>query len=347
MALLEKLFNSNSPEIPKTRVAVLGLDQAGKTTILNFLRTGEMTETVPTFGVNSELLRYSKLYIQIWDLGGQPVFRSYWRGFVKQANAVIFVVDSSDHQRIPEAASELQRVLRIIDNEEHSLVFNERTLQNQEVPVIIIANKQDKAGALSKNEILDYLKLNNYRGGPWHIQEANARSGEGISEAFRWIYERVTGERLPAPLSIREVVIFNSSGINIAQTRCGEIANPALVSGFLTAIDIFAHETLERNLDTLVLGDRKLTYRRFGEIIGVIVMNVENSDAVARDVLGEILSRIKKSGEQHAQQILDAFMRNELPFYLSLTKSPNLNTQKKSIVEQSTPLFSSSKTITG
>ena len=97
MTLFETLFQEGCPDsskIPKTHVAVLGLDQAGKTTILNFLRAGTMTETVPTFGVNVEFLRYGKLHIKAYDLGGQAVFRSYWKGFVKQANAVIFVVDA-------------------------------------------------------------------------------------------------------------------------------------------------------------------------------------------------------------------------------------------------------------
>ncbi|MFX0207264.1 MAG: ADP-ribosylation factor family protein [Candidatus Hodarchaeota archaeon] len=293
-------------------VAIIGLDQAGKTTLINYMRTMQCLPSIPTYGYNVTPIRYSKLRAKVFDLGGQRAFRIFWKGFIEQSRAVIFVIDASNPSRIAEAAKELSFIQQQLESGPHK------------IPLLLLANKHDKhkkSGYLTKSELRTYLKIEDYKGGPWRIQETSAKSGYGISEAFRWLNEILTGERLPAPLSIREVVIFNSAGINIATTRGGEVTNPTLISGFLTAIDIFAKETLERNLDTLVLGDRKLTWYRLADIIGVIIMNVENSESVAHEVLSEILSRIQvlpeAEREEQAQQILDIFMRDELPRYLS------------------------------
>ncbi|MFX1511631.1 MAG: ADP-ribosylation factor-like protein [Promethearchaeota archaeon] len=229
-------------------VAVVGLDQAGKTTLINYMRTMQCLPNLPTYGYNVTPLRYSKLRIKAFDLGGQAAFRVFWKGFIAQSKAVIFVVDASNPSRMPEVIQELSAVLRQLEQE-----VPRREGGGSEIPLILLANKYDRhkePGYLKKDELRVHLKIETYSAGPWRIQETSAKSGYGISEAFRWLNEKLTGEYLPAPLSIREVVIFNSAGVNIATTRCGEIANPSLVSGFLSAIDIFAKETLERNLDS-------------------------------------------------------------------------------------------------
>ncbi len=294
-------------------VAIVGLDQAGKTTLINYMRTMQCLPSIPTYGYNVTPLRYSRLRAKVFDMGGQRAFRIFWKGFINQSKAVIFVVDSSDSSRITEAAKELEFVLQQLE------------ARDQKIPLLLLANKHDnhkESGYLTKNKLRSHLKIETYKGGPWRIQETSAKSGYGISEAFRWLNEILTGERLPAPLSIREVVVYNSAGIVQAATRCGEIADPTLVSGLLTALDIFAKEVLTKNLDTIVLGDRKLTWYRLADIIGVIVMNVENSESVAHEVLAEILSRIQtlpeKEREEQAQQILDDFLGKDLPQYLTL-----------------------------
>jgi len=94
----------------EVRILVLGLDNAGKTTILYKLQneSDEEIQTIPTIGFNVETLQYKNIKFQVWDLGGQTSIRPYWRCYYPNTDAIIFVVDSADKERIIIARQELQ-----------------------------------------------------------------------------------------------------------------------------------------------------------------------------------------------------------------------------------------------
>ena len=81
------------------RILMLGLDAAGKTTILYQLKLGEMTQTKPTLGFNVETVSYKNIEFMVWDMGGQDRIRQLWRHYYKNAQALIFVIDSADEER--------------------------------------------------------------------------------------------------------------------------------------------------------------------------------------------------------------------------------------------------------
>ncbi|KIH58696.1 ADP-ribosylation factor family protein [Ancylostoma duodenale] len=81
------------------RILILGLDGAGKTTILYRLQVGEVVTTIPTIGFNVEQVEYKNLKFQVWDLGGQTSIRPYWRCYYANTDAIIYVVDSADRDR--------------------------------------------------------------------------------------------------------------------------------------------------------------------------------------------------------------------------------------------------------
>ncbi|CAJ0938490.1 unnamed protein product [Ranitomeya imitator] len=93
------------------RILILGLDGAGKTTILYRLQVGEVVTTIPTIGFNVETVTYKNLKFQVWDLGGQTSIRPYWRCYYSNTDAVIYVVDSCDRDRIGISKSELVAML--------------------------------------------------------------------------------------------------------------------------------------------------------------------------------------------------------------------------------------------
>ena len=82
------------------RILMVGLDAAGKTTILYQLKLGEMTQTKPTLGFNVETVSYKNIEFMVWDMGGQDRIRQLWRHYYKNAQALIFVVDSADEERL-------------------------------------------------------------------------------------------------------------------------------------------------------------------------------------------------------------------------------------------------------
>merc|ERR1712159_783111 len=78
------------------RILMVGLDAAGKTTILYKLKLGEVGTTIPTIGFNVEAVTYKNITFTVWDVGGQDKIRPLWRHYYEDAHGVIFVVDSND-----------------------------------------------------------------------------------------------------------------------------------------------------------------------------------------------------------------------------------------------------------
>jgi len=167
--LLNKLFSSKK----ERRILMVGLDAAGKTTILYKLKLGEIVTTIPTIGFNVETVQYKKINFTVWDVGGQDKIRPLWRHYYQNTQGLIFVVDSNDRDRINEAAEELQKMLR-----EDEL---------KDAVVLVFANKQDLPGAMSVSEMTDKLGLHNLGGRKWYIQATCATSGDGLYEGLDWL----------------------------------------------------------------------------------------------------------------------------------------------------------------
>ncbi|XP_022080828.1 ADP-ribosylation factor-like protein 3 [Acanthaster planci] len=121
-------------DLPEKRILVLGLDNSGKSSLLRCLTHSEHTGPPdPTEGFNVMCVQTQNVTLNIWEVGGQQSVRSYWENFVKGTDVLVFVVDAVDQARFPEAKEEL-----------HKLLADER-LKN--VPLVLIANKQDQAAA--------------------------------------------------------------------------------------------------------------------------------------------------------------------------------------------------------
>ena len=94
------------------RILMVGLDAAGKTTILYKLKLGEIVTTIPTIGFNVETVEYKNISFTVWDVGGQDKIRPLWRHYFQNTQGLIFVVDSNDRERVGEARDELHRMLQ-------------------------------------------------------------------------------------------------------------------------------------------------------------------------------------------------------------------------------------------
>ena len=160
---------------------MVGIDNAGKTTILYQLRLHEIISTVPTIGFNVETVNYKNISFTVWDIGGQDKIRNLWRVYLKGSQDLIFVIDSSNKQRLDEARAELFRLL-----EEEDL---------QGAHVLVFANKQDVVGAAPVADIRDRLGLNNVKSHNWFIQPTCALKGEGLHEGLDWLAGQIQGAK--------------------------------------------------------------------------------------------------------------------------------------------------------
>merc|ERR1712154_434061 len=105
-----RLWERFFPSSP-CRISMLGLDNAGKTTVLYKLRLGEVVTTIPTVGFNVETVEYKNISFTVWDIGGQDKIRKLWRHYYLGTAGVIFIIDSNDRDRIEDAREELWNLL--------------------------------------------------------------------------------------------------------------------------------------------------------------------------------------------------------------------------------------------
>ncbi|XP_048373613.1 ADP-ribosylation factor 1-like [Sphaerodactylus townsendi] len=164
------------------RILLLGLDAAGKTTLLYRLKLNETTMTIPTIGFNVETIQpINNVTFTMWDVGGQHRIRTLWKHYQTNTDGLVFVVDSVDSSRFAEAWSELEALL------DADLLRG--------VPLVLLANKQDLPGALPPMQVAEEMGLRKLVGSRWHVQGCCAVSGEGIPEAMTKLSEMVRSFR--------------------------------------------------------------------------------------------------------------------------------------------------------
>lgn len=159
------------------KIVMVGLENAGKTTILYRLHLGELVKTVPTIGSNIEQVKYENLQFEIWDLAGQANLRPSWASYYANTNAVIVVADSTDRARTGILRQELFTQLA-----HESLT---------KACVLIFANKQDLQGAMKVPELSEALDLVSLTTHNWHVQASCAITGEGLLDGLNWIAEEL------------------------------------------------------------------------------------------------------------------------------------------------------------
>ncbi|NXG47650.1 ARL5B protein, partial [Psilopogon haemacephalus] len=171
-AKLWSLFGSR-----EHKVIIVGLDNAGKTTILYQFLMNEVVHTSPTIGSNVEEIVVKNTHFLMWDIGGQESLRSSWNTYYSNTEFIILVVDSIDRERLSITKEELYRMLAHEDL--------------RKAAVLIFANKQDMKGCMTAAEISTYLTLSSIKDHPWHIQSCCALTGEGLCQGLEWMTSRI------------------------------------------------------------------------------------------------------------------------------------------------------------
>jgi small GTP-binding protein len=161
------------------KISVLGLDRAGKTTMLQRLKTGRwIPDTTPTIGMNAETIQIGDVTFSAWDLGGQLQFRrALWEMYTKNSAGLIYVVDVSDPARYPEARSNLWRMLKMNHLKE------------------IFANKVDlfekKKNELNEEDLANFMGINKKMSRVLNIFRTSAKTGEGIHKGIYWLADAI------------------------------------------------------------------------------------------------------------------------------------------------------------
>ena len=174
--IFSKILDFFSRSRSNFKIIILGIQNAGKTTILYRLSLGQLVQTTPTIGSNVEEISYNNVKLQAWDLGGQESTRSVWDVYFVNTDAIIYVIDSND-TNYEESKNQFNKLL------------SNDALKN--TVILIYANKQDLSGAKGVNEIIQLYEFDKIQGHIWHIQPCSAQTGEGLVTGMKWLSDQL------------------------------------------------------------------------------------------------------------------------------------------------------------
>ncbi|KAI9024066.1 ADP-ribosylation factor-like protein 8B [Hyaloraphidium curvatum] len=166
---LRSLFFKEEMEL-----TLVGLQNSGKTTLVNVICSGQFSEDmIPTVGFNMRKVTKGNVTMKLWDLGGQARFRSMWERYCRGVNAIVFVLDSADLSKVPAARQELQTLLE--------------KPQLNGIPVLVLGNKNDLAGALTADQIIEQLGLKGIQGREVACYSISAKNHVNIDLTLQWL----------------------------------------------------------------------------------------------------------------------------------------------------------------
>ncbi|KAJ9654410.1 ADP-ribosylation factor-like protein 2 [Neophaeococcomyces mojaviensis] len=157
------------------RILMLGLDNAGKTTIVKRIMNEDVNTVSPTLGFIIKTIDFQGYKLNIWDVGGQKTIRSYWRNYFEKTDALIWVVDATDRLRMGDCRSELR-----------GLLLEERL---SGASLLIFLNKTDIPGCMSDDEVHQKLELNQISTHRWIIVRCSAMTGENLEKGLAWVVQ--------------------------------------------------------------------------------------------------------------------------------------------------------------
>jgi len=181
MGLLDKISNLLSSKKKDANVLIVGLDNSGKSSIINHFKNSDLKAVSinPTVGFNVEKFTVKSLNLTCNDMSGQTRYRNLWEHYYGETDGIVFVVDSSDRMRI------------VVSKEELSSMLDHPVLKNRNVPILFFANKIDIKTSINLNDIRKELELESIRNKSWHIFECSAHNGNGIENGFEWLVEEI------------------------------------------------------------------------------------------------------------------------------------------------------------
>ncbi|CAG8802301.1 15597_t:CDS:2, partial [Cetraspora pellucida] len=156
---------------------LVGLQNSGKTALIDVIATGQISENIPTVGFNMRKVSKRNVNMQIWDMAGQPRFRNMWERYCKNVNAIVrFVIDSTDYEKLEAARIELLNLL------ESPLLAN--------IPVLVLGNKNDLPEAMPVEKIIKELNLKSITNREVCCYSVSAKNQVNLDITLDWLIKK-------------------------------------------------------------------------------------------------------------------------------------------------------------
>ncbi|KAF9425678.1 ADP-ribosylation factor-like protein 8B [Podila epigama] len=162
-------------------LTLVGLQNSGKTTLVNVIASGQYSEDmIPTVGFNMRKVTKGNVTMKLWDIGGQPRFRSMWERYCRGVNAIVFVIDAADHDKIDAARTELRNLL------DKPLLAT--------IPLLVLGNKNDLPGALTVDQIIEVMNLKQIASREVSCYSISAKNQVNIDITLQWLIKKGNGK---------------------------------------------------------------------------------------------------------------------------------------------------------
>ncbi|CCJ30845.1 unnamed protein product [Pneumocystis jirovecii] len=178
---LHTIIKKQKRKEKEIRILMLGLDNAGKSTIVKKISGEDVMTISPTVGFNIKTLIWGPFKLNIWDIGGQRVLRGYWRNYFEYTDAIVWTVDLTDRIRLSEGCSALKQLLK-----------EDRLLGTI---LLILGNKCDIESAMEIEELKLYLEVEKITSHKYNVFKISAMSGIMVYEAFKWLIEEIENKK--------------------------------------------------------------------------------------------------------------------------------------------------------
>ena len=302
-------FDSKS----KRSIAIIGLDGAGKTTIINRLLKSEFNLVRPTFGINIEIYKYGSLEFIVYDIGGQtPLRESLWNKFVASADGIVFVFDSADKKRFKLAVQEFYNTLTY----------------NKKAPLLFLANKIDLKEAVDFNKIRSLFNFNKLirEQRKCEFTQCSALTGEQLFESWDWLTHQLLSKKEIASMNVKILggYLYLSSGDKLEEFLCGTPKTqskhfPLLKEGNYEIQRFIKQMKNYQKAETLLqTGNKQLIIVKEDELILGLIIQSDDPAARAIRILKNLHKKVAKKLANKEKINFQEFIQSDYPIDIYL-----------------------------
>ncbi|KAJ5332751.1 Small GTPase superfamily ARF/SAR type [Penicillium brevicompactum] len=173
------------------RILMLGLDNAGKTTIVKRIMNEDVTTVSPTLGFIIKTIDFMGYKLNIWDVGGQKTLRSYWKNYFEKTDTLVWVVDATDRLRVDDCRQELSGLL--LEEVRPPTRQSRRQLTTLQrlmgASLLVFLNKTDVEHCMSEQEVRQRLDLDSIKTHKWTILPCSAMTGTNLNGGLEWVVQ--------------------------------------------------------------------------------------------------------------------------------------------------------------
>lgn len=301
---MENLFRLKQDTVP---IVLIGLQQAGKTTLVNWLKEKRFTRPKPTVGVVVENIKIGDILFNIYDISGQEAFReNMWKSNILTSMGVIFVLDSSDTSRLDEAFTWYWKIVKDWLGDSYS-----------DKTILFLANKSDLKNSLSLDKIINKMKLDEMSSYPnisFQFFKTSVRKEENIELAFKWFIAKIKLFRKLQLKKFKALIVSDIFGNPLYVYDPDEIAqDTGMFVGYIKALSGFANEILgHERFKVLKVDSNHFFISEINEHVVLIAVDQEDALPEARR-LSILLHEYLKNENKDITTELNALLSDYVP----------------------------------